>query len=187
MSKFEGFNLIAGISIPDTEKLKKEYKVSRDRIYFTISAEDYQGFFQKCVKLLPEAVFFFLEIPDDNDDFRLYYLDNCTQSVAQAILKRYSGILFSDGVIKYGFGSHTIDDEIYMMEYQTVSICSKDLSKYESVLSELGYQKNKNAVLSWDILNKDNVGECCNVESDDESYIDMVNNLIDVGMYPASN
>lgn len=179
------FRLIPGISIPDTSRIKREYKISRGRIYFTISAQDYQGFFSSCVKKLKEPVFFFVEIPDDNGEYRLYYLDNCTEPVAQAILKRYSGILFGDGVIKYGFGSHAVDDEIYMQEYQTVSIYSKDLAKYEEVLASLGYVKSKDCVLSWDVIDKDNVGECINVEADDESYIDMINNLIDVGMYPA--
>ncbi len=179
------FRLIPGISIPDTSRIKREYKISRGRIYFTISAQDYQGFFSSCVKKLKEPVFFFVEIPDDNGEYRLYYLDNCTEPVAQAILKRYSGILYGDGVIKYGFGSHAVDDEIYMQEYQTVSIYSKDLAKYEEVLASLGYVKSKDCVLSWDVIDKDNVGECINVEADDESYIDMINNLIDVGMYPA--
>lgn len=179
------FRLIPGISIPDTSRIKREYKISRGRIYFTISAQDYQGFFSSCVKKLKEPVFFFVEIPDDNGEYRLYYLDNCTEPVAQAILKRYSGILFGDGVIKYGFGSHAVDDEIYMQEYQTISIYSKDLAKYEEVLASLGYVKSKDCVLSWDVIDKDNVGECINVEADDESYIDMINNLIDVGMYPA--
>lgn len=179
------FRLIPGVSIPDTSRIKREYKISRGRIYFTISAQDYQGFFSSCVKKLAEPIFFFVEIPDDNGEFRLYYLDNCTEPVAQAILKRYGGILYGDGVIKFGFGSHTSDDEIYMQEYQTLSIYSKDLARYESVLSSLGYVKNKDCVLSWDVIDKDNVGECINVEADDESYIDMINNLIDVGMYPA--
>lgn len=179
------FRLIPGVSIPDTSRIKREYKISRGRIYFTISAEDYQGFFTSCVKKLNEPVFFFVEIPDDNGEYRIYYLDNCTMPVALAILKRYSGILFGDGVIRYGFASHADDDEIYMQEYQTLSIYSKDLSRYESVLTSLGYTKNKDCILSWDIIDKDNVGECINVEADDESYIDMINNLIDVGMYPA--
>ncbi len=179
------FRLIAGISIPDTSRITREYKISRGRIYFTISAQDYQGFFAAAVKKLKEPVFFFVEIPDDNGEYRLYYLDNCTEPVAQAILKRYSGILYGDGVIRYGFGSHDEDDEIYMQEYQTLSIYSKDLSKYEEVLASLGYKKSKDCVLSWDVIDNDNVGECINVEADDESYIDMINNLIDVGMYPA--
>ena len=59
------FRLIPGISIPDTSKIKREYKISRSRIYFTISADDYQGFFSSSIKKLAEPVFFFVEIPDN--------------------------------------------------------------------------------------------------------------------------
>ena len=179
------FKLIAGVAIPDTTKLKREYKQSRGRLYLTLSAEDYPAFWRESVKLLGEGVFFFVEIPDDNDQTRLYYLDNCTASVAQAILKRYSSVLYSDGVIKFGFGSHSTEDEIYMMDYQTLSIYSQNLAPYEELLEKMGYLKNKNALLAWDILSEDNAGECTCIEADDESYVDMINNLIDVGMYPA--
>lgn len=181
------FNLIAGVAIADTSELKKEYKETKGRIYLSLSAEDYPKFWRECVKVLGDGIFFFIEIPDDNDDTRLYYLDNCTQSVGQAILKRYGSILFADGIIRYGFGSHTKDDEIYMSDYQTVSIYSQELEKYAAVVEKLGYTKNKNATLTWDILSDKNPGEVTCIEADDESYIDLINNLIDIGMYPAKN
>lgn len=177
------FKLIAGVYIPDTSALKKEYRLKKTGITLSLSAEDYRRFFSEALKLLSEPVFFFLEIPSDDDSMRTYYLDNCTGSVAQAILKRYGGILFADGVIRFGFGSHRTSDEIYMQEYQTLSIYSKEIRRYEELLSNIGYAKNDSAVLTWDILSEKNPGECVNVESDDEGYPEMVNNLIDVGMY----
>lgn len=114
---------------------------------------------------------------------RTYYLDNCTLAVAQAILKRYGGILFADGVIRFGFGSHKTSDEIYMREYQTLTVYSKEIQRYAELLDKLGYRRNDSAVLTWDILSDKNPGECVNVESDDEGYPDMINNLIDIGMY----
>ncbi len=171
--------------IPDVSKIKKEYKSKKNKLILSLSGEDYAEFFKKSVKLLKEPVFFFAEIPADNDSTRTYYLDNCTVPVAEAILKRYGGILFADGVIKFGFGSHKTDDEIYMREYQTVSIYSESAEKYEEILAGLGYKSNPKAVLTWDILDEANPGECVNVEVDDEGYPEMINNLIDVGMYAA--
>ena len=179
------FRLIAGVSIPDTSALKREYRLQKSKITLSLSAEDYKDFFTLAVKKLAEPVFFFLEIPDDNDASRTYYLDNCTQPVAQAILKRYGGILFADGVIKFGFGSHKTDDEIYMQEYQTVTVYSERIGEYEKVLQKLGYTRNDKALTAWDILSEKNAGECVNVDVDDEGYPDMLNNLIDIGMYPA--
>lgn len=72
-----------------------------------------------------------------------------------------------------------------MQEYQTVSIYSEKIGEYEKILQSLGYLKNAKAVLTWDVIGEKNIGECVNVEVDDEGYPEMINNLIDVGMYPA--
>lgn len=173
------------MSIPDVSAVERCYKLQKSNITLSISAEDYKKFFTEAVKLLKEPVFFFVEIPADDDSMRTYYLDNCTASVAQAILKRYGGILFADGVIKFGFGSHSTSDEIYMQEYQTMSIYSERTREYEKLLDSMGYRRNDKAVLTWDVISEKNIGECINVEVDDEGYADMINNLIDVGMYVA--
>lgn len=73
-----------------------------------------------------------------------------------------------------------------MQEYQTVTVCSRNISRYAELLDSLGYVRNDKALLTWDIISSDNVGECVNVEVDDEGYPQMLNNLIDVGMYAAS-
>ncbi len=176
------FSLISGAFIPDIGEMKKEYRSKKDGLLCSLSAEDYRDFFTSAVKILSEPMFFFLEIPADNDSFRTYYLE-CTKPVASAILKRYGGILYNDGVIRWGFGSHKTGDEIYMQEYQTVSVYSKKPEEYQKILEKQGYAKNQSAKLLWDIISADNPGECVNVESDDETYIEMLNNLIDAGMY----
>ncbi len=179
------FKLIAGVSIPDVSLLKKEYSEQKGKLTLSLSAEDYPRFFREGTKLIREPVFFFVEIPDNDDSTRLYYLDNCSADVIQAILKTYGHILYSDGVIKFGFGSNVADEEIYMQDYQTLSIYAPDLAPYKSLLDSMGYAQNKSAKLTWDVLSESNTGECTCIESDEETYVDMINNLIDVGMYPA--
>ncbi len=179
------FKLIAGVSIPDTSLVKKEYRLAKGKITLSLSAEDYSKFFREGVKALAAPMFFFVEIPDSDDYNRLYYLDNCTPEVIQAILKTYGHILYADGVIKFGFGSHSQEQEIYMQDYQTVSIFSEDLLPYQKLLGALGYTENKSAKLTWDVISESNPGECTCIEADEESYVDMINNLIDVGMYTA--
>ncbi len=179
------FKLIAGVSIPDISPLQKEYASAKGKLTFSLSAEDYPRFFRESTRLLTGPVFFFVEIPDSDDSTRLYYLDNCTHEVIAAILKTYSHILYADGVIKFGFGSNVAEQEIYMQDYQTVTVFAEDISPYERLLESMGYGANKSAKLTWDIISDKNPGECTCIEADDESYIDMINNLIDVGMYPA--
>ncbi len=177
------FRLISGVSVQDVSGVTKSYRPGKKKLLFSLSAEDYPKFFTESVKKLSEPVFFFIEIPGDNDGYLTYYLDNCTASVALAILKRYGGILYNDGVIRWGFGSHSSDDEIYMQEYQTAAIYSENLLPYKKVLESLGYLPDSGAVTVWDVISGKNPGECVNVESDDETYIELVNNLIDIGMH----
>ncbi|MCD7733107.1 MAG: hypothetical protein LUH56_06675 [Oscillospiraceae bacterium] len=173
--------LIAGVSV-GADSVRKEYKIEDGRLTLTLSAEDYKSFFRQAIAKFTEPMFFFIEVPDgDSDEYLTYYL-NCTVPVAKAILKRYGGILFSDGVIKFGFGSEA-GDEIYMQEFQRLDIYSNSLSKFEAIVKSLGYKNNPEATTIWDVLSDDNPGmrEC--VEVDDESFEDIVENLKDVGLY----
>ncbi|MCC8196809.1 MAG: hypothetical protein LIO49_08470 [Ruminococcus sp.] len=173
--------LIAGVSV-DADTVRKEYKIEDGRLTMTLSAEDYRSFFKQAVARFTEPMFFFIEVPDgDSDEYLTYYL-NCTVPVAKAILKRYGGILFSDGVIKFGFGSEA-GDELYMQEFQRLDIYSNSLSKFEPIVKSLGYKNNPEALTIWDVLSDDNPGmrEC--VEVDDESFEDIIENLKDVGLY----
>ena len=184
MSKIK---LIHGVSVDDTQALRKEYRLDGETIELTLSAEDYKEFFKQAVRLLPEPVFFFLEIPreDDDEGYDTYYLDNCTIPVAEAILDRYGGILFSDGVIRFGFGSHSGGSEIYMREYQLLSVYSRYIDGFCEIAQELGYLRNDDCVSIWDILSENNRGMRESVESDDEGYMNIVENLAEVGMYKA--
>ncbi|MCD7771500.1 MAG: hypothetical protein LUH23_05385 [Oscillospiraceae bacterium] len=173
--------LIAGVSV-NADSLRKEYKIEDSRLTLTLSAEDYKSFFKQTVAKFQEPMFFFIEVPDgDSEEYLNYYL-NCTVPVAKAILKRYGGILFTDGVIRFGFGSE-VGDEIYMQEFQHLDIYSNSLSKFEPIVKSLGYKNNPEAQTIWDVLSDDNPGmrEC--VEVDDESFEDIIENLTEVGLY----
>lgn len=173
--------LIAGVSV-DASSIKKEYRIEDGRLTLTLSADDYKSFWSRAVDRFTEPMFFFIEVPDgDSDEYLTYYL-NCTVPVAKAILKRYGGILFSDGVIRFGFGSEA-GDELYMQEFQRLDIYSNSLSKFEPIVKSLGYKNNSEATTIWDVLSDSNPGmrEC--VEVDDEGFEDLIENLKDVGLY----
>ena len=100
-------------------------------------------------------------------------------------MKRYGGILFSDGVIRFGFGSHTAEEEIFMQEYQLLSIYSGTLQKFAKLVEKLGYTKTDQLTTAWDILNEENVGKCESVDFEDESYLDIIEQLQELGLYKA--
>lgn len=185
----QAVKLIHGVSVKDVSGVFCEYALDGDGVRLTLSAQDYKSFFVQAVGLLKEPLFFFLECPGgsggDADDYSVYYLDNCTLPVVRAILKRYGGILYSDGVIRFGFGSLSSDEEIYIREYQSLRIYTKQPARYEELLKRMGYQRNDSALSLWDVLSETNVGECESVECDDEGYQDIIDNLSELGMYEA--
>lgn len=178
------FSLIQGVSLKDYSKVSCEYRIMENNLVCALSSGDYKSFFTQAVAKLKEPVFFFIETPqEENEDYSTYYLDNCTQPVAKAILKRYGDILFSDGIIRFGFGSHKTEDEIYMQEFQQLSVYSKKLTPFEEILVSLGYRRNDSALTLWDIMSEDNPGSRECVECEDEGYPEIIENLTEVGMY----
>lgn len=181
MSKF---SLIQGVSVKNYSDILFEYRILENNLICSLSSFDYKSFFTQAVSKLKEPVFFFIEAPEgDSDEYSTYYLDNCTQSVAKAILKRYGDILFSDGIIRFGFGSHKTEEEIYMQEFQQLSIYSKNLSPFEEILKKLGYKRNDSALTLWDVMSEENPGSRECVECEDEGYPEIIENLTDIGMY----
>lgn len=188
VNKAQAVSLIQGVSVENISGVNREYKCCADAIELTLSAQDYKMFFARAVELLEEPVFFFLEIPEDGkENYETYYLDNCTVPVAKAILERYSGILFCDGVIRFGFGSHKTDAEIYMQELQLVRIYSKRHNEFISLLEELGYRKNDKTVSIYELISDTNECVTASVESDGECFKDIIENLSELGMYKADS
>lgn len=185
--------LIHGIDFSGADALRPEFKSDGESLTLTLSAEDYPAFFQKAVGALAEPIFFFAELPDESgiaggstsDEYKTYYLDNCTLPVIKAILKRYGGILYSDGVLRFGFGSHKTGDEIYMQEYQQLSVYSRNISAFKKILSDMGYSENQSAVTLWDIISESSPISGESVECDGETAADMIDNLKELGLYQA--
>lgn len=186
--------LIHGIEFTGADKLKAEFKADGESLTLTLSAEDYSAFFQKASAALAEPLFFFAELPTDengafgnnqDDEYKTYYLDNCTLPVIRAILKRYGGILYSDGVIRFGFGSHKTGDEVYMQEYQQLSVYSQNISAFIKIISSLGYAENAAASTLWDVISEDDPISGESVEFNGETAADMIDNLRELGLYQA--
>lgn len=183
--------LIHGIEFSGADKLKAEFRQDGESLVLTLSAEDYSAFFLKASGALAEPLFFFAELPTEESgnaagEYKTYYLDNCTLPVIKAILKRYGGVLYSDGVIRFGFGSHKTGDEVYMQEYQQLSVYSRNISAFKKIVSELGYSENQNAITLWDIISEENPISGESVECDGETAADMIDNLKELGLYEAN-
>jgi len=189
------FVLKDGIDIRDITDCESCFCVNSENITASVSAELLKKLTEKAVGKLKAPIFFFAEVPCSEEEEKalggglhksIYYLDNCTTEVGLAIIKRYCDLLFSDGLLQFGFGSHVDNSEIFHQKYQVVSIYSPEISDYEKIFEELQVKKVSEIHSLWDKLSDENSGECVIVEANGETIYDMISNLTDAGIYKAS-
>lgn len=182
-----GFMLCQGVSVNGADNLRSCYKKDENGISGLLSCDIMADCASEFIKLIPEPVFFFLELPRaDSEDYDTYYLDNCTRAVALAIMKRYGDLLVNDGVSRFGFGSHKTDEEIYFTDYQEFMIYSPQQDKLARLMSELGAELTETPCSVWDLLSEENEGSLSVVEAEGETVFDIPDNLKSEGMYKAT-
>ena len=194
------FQLIEGVVLSEAalEGVKSAYSVSGDNMIDSVlSAELIRPLLERGAKLLPEPHFFFLELPCTEDEekslrksksdpthYKVYYLDNCTEPVTQALLKRYGDLLINDGLTRFGFGSNQTSEEIYVLDYQQVQIYADD-GRFVPLFEELGAERVKTVITPWDNFTPDNAGVSLAVETEGETTDMIPVNLAEEGMYLA--
>lgn len=196
----EGFLLPQGIDIDDISALKSAYCREDDSsLSAVLSADKLYGFLEELTALLPEPVFFFLELPCTADEekalgksgryhYKLYYLDNCTAPVIRAILKEYGTLLINDGLCRFGFGGNVSGDEVYIRSYKVTSIyCSGSelYGKAISLLEKYGAEEQAELITPWEVISPENPGVCAAAEEDGITPFDLPELLKDAGMYYA--
>ena len=183
------FKLIAGVEVELDGKIKSAYTENDDGFEAVVSAEKIYQLVNSFIGLLDEPVFFFLELPknaDENDTgYDIYYLDNCTLPVAKAIMKRYGELLVQDGISRFGFGSHSSNEEVYVMDYQQISIYCPEKKKAAVLLYDLGIEKTDKLHTMWEGFSEETPGICIRVDVNGENVFDIAENLSSEGMYKA--
>lgn len=189
----EEFILKEGVIVENYAEVKSGYKLENsENILASVSFDKLKPLTDMAIDVLKSPIFFFAEIPCTEDEEKaiggglhkkIYYLDNCTKDVCHAILKRYGDLLFSDGLVQFGFGSHKDNSEIFNQKYQVTSIYTTEISKFEKILTKINLQKVDNLTTLWDVLSKENPGQSMLVEVNGETIYDMIENLKDAGLY----
>ena len=183
------FQLITGVEVELDAGVTSAYTEYDGGFEAVVSAEKIPQLVNSFTALLDEPVFFFLELPknaDENDNgYDVYYLDNCTIPVAKAIMKRYGELLVQDGISRFGFGSHSSDEEIYVQDYQQVSIYCPAKKKVKALLADLDIKKTDKLKTMWEGFSEDTPGISIRVELNGETVFDIPENLKGEGMYKA--
>lgn len=185
----EKFYLPEGVSIEDVSGLKSGYSFGDEGcLSALLSAEKIEAFLRGFTELIPEPIFFFLELPvsGSDDEFELYYLDNCTAPVISTLISEYGNILINDGLCRFGFGGNESGDEVYVQRYKVMSIYSPDksrLKKAVSLLEGLKAERQEELTTPWEIISESNPAVCASIEEDEISVFDLPEMLSKAGMY----
>lgn len=200
MDNSNGFLLPDGVDIPDVSGLKNAY-ISDGNGSFTavLSAERIERFVREFTELIPEPIFFFIELPctsdeekelrqsdEDGSHYKLYYLDNCTLPVISAIIKEYGNLLINDGLCRFGFGGNESGDEVYLQSYRVISLYTADPKRTaaaERLLCRAGAERTNELVTPWEMISKQNPGTCALAEEDGLTVYDLPELLKKAGMY----
>ncbi len=183
----DSFILCQGVSVNGADNLMSCYRTNENGISGLLSCDVMADCVTDFIKLIPEPVFFFIELPRENsEDYDTYYLDNCTKDVAHAIMKRYGDLLINDGVSRFGFGSHKTDEEIYFTDFQEFMIYSPQRNKLAELMANVGAEPSDTPCSIWDLLSEDNEGSLSVVETEGETVFDIPVNLKSEGMYKAT-
>ena len=190
----ESFMLPCGIDLPNTEGLKNAYEEQEGGFEALISADRLADFLTDYTALIPEPIFFFLELPEsgsaESEDYRLYYLDNCTRPVIKTLIKEYGSLLVGDGVCRFGFGGNESGDEIYVKLCKVMSIyCpnAERMSKARKLFARYGMERTERLLTPWELATESTPMICVRAEEDGISLFDLPEMLKAAGMYEAES
>ncbi|MBR7007585.1 MAG: hypothetical protein IKH90_03015 [Ruminococcus sp.] len=179
------FILCQGVSLRSTGKVSSAFSREGGSFSGILSAQQIIPAAKAFIKDAKAPIFFFVELPkeDDSEMYDVYYLDNCTKPVAEAIIKRFGDVLVNDGISRFGFGSNSAAEEIYFTDYQEFSAYIGNAEKFAASLKKIGVEQTEKFCTLWDEMSDDNMGCLSMVEVNGETVFDIPDALKDAGMY----
>ena len=192
------FQTASGVIIPFPEKIKEEFQVFEKSILLNLSFEKMKPMLVEFLELLPEPLFFVLELPlsqqeeaelrkDDSDPFhkKVCYLDGQSKAQIKAILHIYGTLLLNDGISQFAIASHTTKDEIYIQKYKVVSIFSNTPAMYIGFLEKYGLAQTDNLLTVWNTFSHKTPGSVQRITMDAMDVFAVYDELVKLGMYDA--
>ncbi len=189
-------NWIKGAKIQNSEILLEGYTLEENSIISVLNAENILKVMACYAELYKtQKFFFFLEVPctadeekrlksDGNLHKNIYYLDNIGATDISKILNLFGEILLNDGMSAFGFGNQ--ESEIGKYKYNMVCVFSNKVSSLKEIFHSNGISENLNLPTPWDIINRNNPGECDAFQNDNGKTIyDVVDALKELGLYKA--
>lgn len=197
------FKLPEGIEVANLSGIFEAYSVKRmpDGHYvFTlnVSAENIATVFCRLAAEVNEPAFLLFEMPthrdieeqlrkSDTDPFHrdIYYFDGLVWDNAKGIFDQYQYLLYNDGEVNFGLGSHEGHDEVFVAAYKIFHIYADDPRKYHEALKELGFEEVPQVKTVWENFSEQAPGRRLVLKNADPTIWQMVEQLKDRGLYLA--
>lgn len=195
------FRLAEGVEVNDLTGIEQGYELNQsEEGYYTftvnVSAENMPHVFNELSGLVIGPGFIVFEIPTHEDEEKnlrqsesdpyhndVYYLDGISWAKAKTIIDANTHLLFNDGMIHFGYGSHSGYDEVFVGQYKILTIYAEQPAKYQSALESLGIPRFDDLTTVWDNFTDDSPGKRFALTDLDKTIYEIVEELKAEGLY----
>ena len=190
-----GFRFIEGCRAGCEKKLREGFEETERGFVANVSAENIDRLMRDYVAAQTEELFLFIEKPcnlaEEEPDERgvvtqphinIYYWDGITKEQANVVLDKYGDWLINDGFVCFGFGVKGCASEIMKDKYNVISVYSADPPKERPLLAQRLPQVAELRT-AWDYFDRQHPGECFQYRKDGKNVHDVVEELLQQGLY----
>lgn len=188
--------MVEGCKIHDASKLNPGYEKIENGYIANVNAEDIAPLMEHFISLQDDRVFLILEVPTNEKDepknqsgdieafhIDVYYWDGMPKDYAMEFLRRNHELLVHDGMSRFGFGSHSGNNEIMLDQYNVVRIYTKYPEMYNGMFEKFGIEQVDELKTAWKYFTYDTPGECCLYNYKGKTIYDFAEFLKQHGLY----
>lgn len=202
------FQLAKGVQVPNLDGIYECYEVIRrirpsdgqpyDSFAINISIDKLRPLLKCFCENLEEPCFFLCEVgasQEEETELRksesapfhrnVYYKDGCSRDELLELLAAYGEWFIQDGMSCFGFASHRSKDEIYVGKYKLTNLFTSNSEQYKALLSRFDIPQEKEIKTVWENFTYETPGECNLVTIEGKTVYDMIDLLLENGLYLA--
>lgn len=188
--------MVKGCKIHDPSVLHEGYQQTETGYIANVNAEKIQSLVEHFISLQDEWVFLVLEVPTNAKDeaeiqqcafetmhMDVFYLDGLSKDTAIATFRNFAELFIHDGISRFGFGSHSGNNEIMIDFYNVVTIYTKTPEMYHGMFEKYGIPEESELKTAWEYFTYETPGECSKVSYRGKDIYEAVDCLIQHGLY----
>lgn len=189
-------NMVKGCKIHDPSLLYEGYQLTETGYTANVNAENIQSIVEHFISLQDEWVFLILEIPTNAKDetqsepgvyeglhVDVFYLDGLKKDVAIQFFRTFAELFIHDGMSRFGFGSHSGNNEIMVNQYNVVTIYTKKPEMYDGMFESHGIFRIDDLKTAWSYFTSETPGECEKVAYRGKDIYEITEYLKQHGLY----